>query len=124
MAKVYDELGGYDNVNIFQSGFQGEEQDPFYTGKIGMVINGKWILNGIARYAPGLDFGVAPAPVPAARLRGEGPLSRVEPNLSPGAADFPWRFPKARAHSKEAWRFIKWMTRWKRPFIGAEVQKA
>src|SRR5262249_31801246 len=31
MTRVYDALGGFDKVNIFQSGFQGEEQDPFFT---------------------------------------------------------------------------------------------
>ena len=42
MTDVHDALGGFDKVSIFQSGFQPNEQDPFYTGKIGMVIHGSW----------------------------------------------------------------------------------
>ncbi len=109
MTKVYDALGGYDRVNIFQSGFQGAEQDPFYTGKIGMVITGNWVLGGIARYAPGLDFGVAPAPVPAARLRGEGRF-KGQPKFLTWTGGFSLAMPKGTKHPQEAWKFIKWMT--------------
>ena len=122
MVKVYDELGGYSNVSIFQSGFQGEEQDPFYTGKIGMVITGNWILNGIARYAPGLDFGVAPPPVPAARLRGEGRF-KGQPKFITWSGGFSLAIPKGARHTKEAWRFIKWMNSLEATILGNKIQK-
>ena len=122
MTKVYDELGGYSNVSIFQSGFQGEEQDPFYTGKIGMVINGNWALNGIARFAPGLDFGVAPPPVPAARLRGEERF-KGQPKFITWSGGFSLAIPKGAKHSEEAWRFIKWMNSLEATILGNKIQK-
>jgi multiple sugar transport system permease protein len=123
MVKVYDELGGYSNVSIFQSGFQGEEQDPFFTGKVGMVITGNWILNGIARYAPGLDFGVAPPPVPAARLRGEGRF-KGQPKFITWSGGFSLAIPKGARHTQEAWRFIKWMNSLEATILGNKIQKA
>ncbi|HEY0073575.1 MAG TPA: ABC transporter substrate-binding protein, partial [Abditibacteriaceae bacterium] len=123
MVKVYDELGGYSNVSIFQSGFQGEEQDPFFTGKVGMVITGNWILNGIARYAPGLDFGVAPAPVPAARLRGEGRF-KGQPKFITWSGGFSLAIPKGAKKAREAWRFIKWMNSLEATILGNKIQKA
>lgn len=122
MVKVYDELGGYNKVNIFQSSFQGEEQDPFYTNKIGMVINGNWALGGIARYAPGLDFGVAPAPVPADRLKG-APRFQGKPKFITWSGGFSLAMPKGAPHEKEAWRFIKWMNSLEATVLGNKVQR-
>jgi ABC-type sugar transport system permease subunit/ABC-type glycerol-3-phosphate transport system substrate-binding protein len=122
MTKVYDELGGYSNVSIFQSGFQGEEQDPFFTGKIGMVINGNWVLNGIARFAPSLDFGVAPAPVPAARLKGEGRF-KGQPKFLTWSGGFSLAIPRGARNTEQAWRFIKWMNSLEAALIGAAAQK-
>jgi len=67
MVRVYDSLGGIEDVESFQSGFQADEFDPFLTGKVAMKIDGNWTLNNIADFAPGLRFGVAPAPAPAGR---------------------------------------------------------
>ncbi len=123
MADFYDMLGGYDKVNIFQSGFQSNEQDPFFTGKIAMVINGSWNLNNIARYAPDLDFGVAPAPVPAARLKGEGRFKGDDPFITwSGGASL--AIPMGAKHPKEAWRFLKWMVSEEAAVLGASKQKA
>ncbi len=109
MTDVYDALGGLNKVNIFQSGFQGAEQDPFYTGKIGMVTNGSWAVENIARYAPGLDFAVAPAPVPAERLKGEGRFKGQTPYIT-WTGGFSFAIPKGARHANAAWRFIQWMT--------------
>ena len=109
MVDLYDLLGGYNKVQIFQSGFQINEQDPFFTNKIGMVINGSWITGNIARYARNLDFAVAPAPVPAARLRGEGRFKGQPPYIT-WIGGFSLAVPVGARHPQEAWRFIKWMT--------------
>ena len=108
MKKVYDSLGGYDAVNIFQSGFQSGEQDPFFTGKVAMVINGSWMIPNIARYAPDLDFAVAPPPVPAARLKGEGRFKGVPPYVT-WTGGYSLAIPQGAAHPKEAWRFIRYL---------------
>lgn len=66
---VYDALGGVQDVNAFKKSFQPGAQDPFFMNQIAMFINGDWFLRDIARYARYLKFGVAPAPVPAERLK-------------------------------------------------------
>lgn len=109
MTDVYDVLGGLDKVSIFQSGFQTAEQDPFYTGKIGMVIHGSWVLGGIARYAPGLDFAVAPAPVPRARLEGRGAFAGQDKFLT-WTGGFSLAIPKGARNPEAAWRFIQFLT--------------
>ena len=68
MVEMYDMLGGVTKVDAFASGFETNDLDPFLTGKVGMKVDGDWILNNIARFGPDLDFGVAPAPVPRERL--------------------------------------------------------
>ena len=127
MVNVYNDLGGYDKVNIFQTGFQSNEQDPFFTGKIGMVINGNWVLNSIARYAPGLDFAVAPAPVPAERLQGvkakTGRFAGQPPFLT-WTGGFSLAMPMGAPHSEAGWRFIKWMTSLDAAILGDRAQKA
>ena len=67
MVEVYDALGGIEKVDAFQSAFQAGEFDPFFTGKVAMKIDGNWMLNNIADFAPSLRFGVIPAPAPAGR---------------------------------------------------------
>ena len=67
MVQIYDVLGGIEAVESFQSGFQTEEFDPFLTGKVAMKIDGNWTLKNIANFAPGLRFGVVPAPAPEGR---------------------------------------------------------
>jgi multiple sugar transport system permease protein len=109
MTEVYDALGGYDAVNIFQTGFQTNEQDPFYTGKVAMVIHGSWVVPSIARYAPDLDFGVVPAPVPEERLRGLGRFAGQDQYIT-WVGGFSFAMPKNARHPEEAWKFIRWMT--------------
>lgn len=67
MVDLYNDLGGIEQVEAFQSGFQTEEFDPFLTGKVAMKFDGNWTLKNIADFAPGLRFGVVPAPAPARR---------------------------------------------------------
>ena len=123
MADFYQMLGGYNKVSIFQSGFQSNEQDPFFTDKIGMVITGSWNLNNIARYAPDLDFGVAPAPVPAARLKQEGRFKGQDPFITwSGGASL--AIPVGAKHPKEAWRFLKWMVSEEAAVLGSTKQQA
>ncbi len=123
LVKMYDDLGGAEKVNAFQSGFQSAELDPFFIGRIAMKIDGNWVLNSIARYAPDLDFGVAPAPVPSARLRGEGRFKGVPPFIT-WSGGFSLAIPRGAKHVKEAWEFIKWMTSLEAARIMHRVQRA
>jgi ABC-type sugar transport system permease subunit/ABC-type glycerol-3-phosphate transport system substrate-binding protein len=126
MRDLYDDLGGYDKVNVFQSGFQSNEQDPFVTGKIAMVINGSWMTPVFARYAPGLDYGVAPAPVPAERLAGvasgKGRFKGQKPYIS-WVGGYAYTIPRGARHAQEGWKFIQWMNSPEAAVIGARADQ-
>ncbi len=53
-----------ERINRFSSGFGNfaSPQNPFFAGRIGMVIQGVWMHNYISQYAPGMQWGVAPWP--------------------------------------------------------------
>jgi hypothetical protein len=105
-------LGGRAKVvSGFESSFQGLATDAFFVGKIGMKIDGNWILDNIARYASNLDFGVAPPPSP------EG-----KPIIS-WAGGHSLVIPRGAQHVEEAWEFIKWMTSIEGTVYGGEIQK-
>ena len=123
MVGVYDMLGGAPAVAAFSQTFLGQELDPFFTGKVAMKIDGNWVLNSIARYAPRLDFGVAPAPIPEARLRGEGRF-RDETRFITWSGGFSLAIPKGTRHVEEAWAFIKWMTSVEGNIIANRAQRA
>jgi multiple sugar transport system permease protein len=108
LVSIYDALKGAEQVAAFQSTFQPQELDPFITGKMAMRIDTNGFLNTIARYGPDLEFGAAPAPVPAARLRGEGRF-RGQPKWVTWSGGFSFAIPKGARHPREAWLFLKWM---------------
>jgi len=55
---------GVNNLADFSASFGGmaSAQDPFLSGKVAMILQGVWMNNFIAKYAPGLDWDVAPFP--------------------------------------------------------------
>lgn len=65
----YSRRLGVDAVRRFRSGFGtfASPENPFLSGKLAMQLQGAWMHNFIARYAPGLDWGVGPFPHPADR---------------------------------------------------------
>ena len=106
---VYDALGGVQKVDGFSSAFQTNELDPFLTGRVAMMINGNWVLNTVATYKPDMNFGVAPAPVPAWRLE----AAKKDPSLPPyitWSGGFSWAIPARARHAELAWEFIRWMS--------------
>jgi multiple sugar transport system permease protein len=107
MKKGYDLLGGYDSVNVFQSSFQGNENDPFISGQVAMKIDGDWSLPGLARYGPGVDFGVAPAPVPDDRYFGRGRFQGEKDRFITWSGGFSYAMPTGCPHPELAWAFIK-----------------
>lgn len=101
-------VGGRVKVDAFSSGFGSNALDPFLTGKVAMKTDGNWFMDGILRYNPTLDFGVVPAPVPAARLRGEGRYAGQPPYIT-WSGGFSWAIPAkvSPAQRELAWQFIK-----------------
>jgi len=109
MVKVYDALHGASHVNAYTQTFQPNALDPFLTGQVAMKIDGNWVLDSIGRYAPAnFEFGVAPAPVPAARLAHRGIFKGV-PDYITWSGGFSYAMPIGCRHPKLAWDFIKWM---------------
>lgn len=92
-AKKY----GIQAIATFGAGFTGGLNNPFFMGKEAMEANGQWMLKEIERYAPRLNFDVAPVPHP------------------PGGANGTWCggfanvIPKGSRHPKEAAEFIRWL---------------
>lgn len=127
MVDVYDALGGVTAVNAFASGFQTQELDPFLTGKVAMKVDGNWVLNGIARFGPDLDFGVAPAPVPAERLAQtlggqKGRFTGQDPFVT-WAGGFSYAIPRGAQNRDLAWEFVKWMCSPEAGVIDARAQR-
>lgn len=109
MVDLYRVMGGLQKVDEFSSGFRGGALDPFLTGQVAMKVDGNWTLDTILRYAPGLDFGVAPAPVPDNRYYHRGRF-RGEETWVTWCGGFSWVIPRGVTGETRdlAWKFIKW----------------
>ena len=88
-----------EKIQSFQQGFGAymSANNPFYSGKIAMIAEGEWQVTFIPKYAPDLDWGVAPLPTP------EG----AEP-VAYGGASVVDCIPKGCKHIDAAWAYIKW----------------
>jgi ABC-type glycerol-3-phosphate transport system substrate-binding protein len=97
----YSRKYGVRAINNFAGGFgeMASAQDPFFSEKVGMVIQGVWYNNYMRQFAPGLEYGAAPWPA-----------------AKPGLEDFTvaqadvLAIPRAARHSREAWEFIKYFS--------------
>ncbi len=90
-------LGGK-NIQTFQEEFGNYQgpNNPFYTEKIALEINGVWEGNFISRFAPNIKWGVAPMPTKSGKL-----ITVVDTDCI--------LIPKGSKHPKEAFEFIKWL---------------
>jgi len=122
LTGFYDKLSGAENVTAFASTFQPREQDPFITGRMAMKVDTNNAIRNIARFGKNLDYGVAPAPVPAARLRGEGRFAG-QPKYITWSGGFSFAIPVGSRHVPEAWQFIKWMNSLESRRIFNQVQR-
>lgn len=100
--RLVERMGGISKVRAFASGF-GQEQgtnNPFYVGKIAMMFNGEWNPYWVSRYAPQMEYGVAPPPPPASRP------DRVRTTWLGGNI---LCIPTESRHPEEVWKFFLWM---------------
>lgn len=97
-VESYTRRYGLDAVRSFTSGFGAfaSPQNPFYSGKVAMVLQGVWTDNYIGQFAPGLDYGVAAWPTAAPGLD----------NFTVADLDV-LTIPRGARHPREAWEFIK-----------------
>ncbi|MCE5199838.1 MAG: extracellular solute-binding protein [Armatimonadota bacterium] len=108
LVKYYDQFKGVQALNSFASGFKGGELDPFLTGQVAMKVDCGIFINSIARYNPGLDFAVAPAPVPVDRYEGKAGF-KGKPQYITWSGGFSWAIPRGARHVEESWALIKWL---------------
>lgn len=97
-------MGGRENVQAFGSGFgQGQgPNNPFFVGKVAMMISGEWIPSWIEKYAPKLEYGVAPIPYDVNHPERKGTTLIAVNQLA---------IPTDAKHPKEAWEFLRWLQR-------------
>lgn len=93
----------YRKVDTFLATYQPPNappgQTPFFTGHLGLAIDGSWILSSIHRYAPTLNYGVTYLPV----------LHRGDP-LFTWSGGFALVMPTGARSSAGGWEFMKFMS--------------
>lgn len=124
VVKGYDLIGGYDKAKAFESGFLSRENGPFYTGQVAMLINGDWALNEISRFAPQLDFAVAPAPVPDERFERKGRFVNEKDQFVTWAGGHCLVIPKGARNPNGAWEYIKFASSIEGMLVYIKAQQA
>lgn len=103
MTRLYDRLGGAREVYGFQSVFQGNELDPFITGKVAMKIDGVWVMSQIALYGADLNIGASPPPLPAREVAaGRVPIT--------WAGGYSYAIPSTSRQKEGAWELVRFLT--------------
>ncbi|WP_405079791.1 ABC transporter substrate-binding protein [Paenibacillus chitinolyticus] len=94
---------GTENLDRFSAslGKYQSSQNPFFSGKYAMALDGEWLPTFIKQYAPGLNYGIAPIP-----------YSEDKPELKNAGsiATSVFYIPKGAKHPDQSWTFLKWLT--------------
>lgn len=124
IVKGYEIVGGYEEAKKFESGFQGGENDSFVVGQVCMKIDGDWILNNLARYAPALEFYGSPPPVPEDRFYKRGRFANEKDTFVTWMGGFSLAIPKGARNVEDGWKLIKFMTSTEGRILEYKVQSA
>ncbi|MBD2871945.1 ABC transporter substrate-binding protein [Paenibacillus arenilitoris] len=121
-VKALDWMAGYakkydiENLTSFSTAIGQTGMNAFWTGKVGFVFDGNWVLNDLSKYKPEFEWGVAPMPA------AEG-----YPSIT-WAGGWSYVIPKGAKHADEAWEFVKFVAHkegtllWsKRPTAGNDI---
>ncbi|MFH0878927.1 MAG: ABC transporter substrate-binding protein [Lentisphaerota bacterium] len=97
----YPKKYGLENMRTFGSSFGNfsSPQNPFISGQVAMVLQGVWMYNFIDKFAPNMEWAVAPFP-------------SVDPEKYPDvtiAESDVLVIPRGARHPKEAFEFIKFV---------------
>ncbi len=98
VVSFYESLGGTEKVAAYQSTFQGETNDPFLTGQVGMLVTVNNATQGYARYNPDLDYGSTLPPAPAGKPQ------------TTWSGGWSYAIPRGAKHPAEAFEVIRWLT--------------
>jgi multiple sugar transport system substrate-binding protein len=96
---TYAKRLGIERINSTASGWGSEAQDPFITGQVAMRCAHISMMKDLKRYAPHLDYGIAPLP---GMPNGEIGSSWV--------GGWSVALPKGCKHPEQAWQFVKWLS--------------
>jgi multiple sugar transport system permease protein len=124
MVKGYDQVGGYEQANKFSSGFLGQENDAFLTGKVAMKVDGNWILDDMSRFHPEIQLGIAPPPVPDDRYNHTGHYTKDKDTFISWIGGFCYAIPKGARDPEDGWEFIKFVTSNEGRRISCAAQRA
>ena len=96
---------GKENIQLFECSFGNYQgiNNPFYSSKVGIETNGVWEGNFIQKFAPNINFGVAPIPTTVETPRRGVSTTIVDTDCI--------LIPKGSKHPKEAFEFIAWLLR-------------
>lgn len=98
-AATYPARFGGDAINRLRGAFGNfaSPQNPFFNGKVAMIVQGVWMDNFIRQYAPpDFSYGVAPFPAPAAQTGPPVSIADCDVLVIPNGA----------RHPREAMAFI------------------
>ncbi|MCX7993164.1 MAG: ABC transporter substrate-binding protein [Fimbriimonadales bacterium] len=99
---LIEAMGSGKEVQAFTMSFGNEQgtNNPFFLGKISMMINGQWNPYWFQKYAPRVPYEVAPVPYPERNPRLRKP-TWIGQNM--------FCIPRESRHPREAWEFFVWM---------------
>lgn len=123
MVKGYDQIGGYEQTQKFQSGFLGQENDAFMIGKVAMKVDGNWILDDMSRFHPEIQLGIAPPPIPDDRLTHQGHYAKDKDTYVTWIGGFSYAIPRGARNVEDGWKFIKFETSTEGRLINATAQR-
>lgn len=74
---------GFAEVERFRSGFgsYNTPENAFLTGRVAMVVQGPWLANMVERFAPSMEYGVAPFPVDESAYRVDEPVTLIDTDV-------------------------------------------
>lgn len=101
MRDIVLELG-LDPLRDFGTSFgqSGTGKSPFLAGQAAMVMGAPWLVNFIERYAPAMEWGVAPCPA-APGVADDAPLTLIETDVVV--------IPRGARHPREALEFLLYL---------------
>ncbi len=122
IVRALDWMAGYAtkydiaNLTSFSDAMGQTGMNPFWSGKVGFVFDGNWVLNDLNKYKPEFEWGVAPMPA------ADGYESVT------WAGGWSYVIPKGAKNVKESWEFLKFVAHkegtllWaKRPTAGYDI---
>jgi multiple sugar transport system permease protein len=110
MLALYNQIGGYSHGVDLAASYGLNEHDAFADGKLPLEINGDWEINNLEQFAPNLDYGVAPAPVPDDRYYHRGRFAHEKETFTTWIGGWSLAIPRGAHNVDGAWAWIKFYT--------------